>query len=461
MSAGERSVHVMGAGGAGASAAARLAVARGLRVTGCDSAESEVTRRLSDSGVPVSRGHSIDHLEGVSVLAYSPALPYMEHPDPEYLRARELGIARPWPELMAELTHDLDGIAVAGTHGKSTVSAMVSLCLTEDGQDPTCFVGAEVPALGGNLRVGNGRWFVFEADEFNRNFLAFSPGHLLLTRVEFDHPECFADLAAVESAFSEFVAQMRAPRTVIHNADSESARRVAAVTGGSESYRFSDGDDGGADWVGRIVQSTPGAMTVEVTRRGVRWAVLESPLSGRHNAENLTAACALAAAAGAGPPACVRALSSFTGVARRFQLIGEVGETAVVDDYAHHPSEVRAALEGARRRYPGHRLIAIFQPHTHARTSALFDETAESLRAADQVLIADVFVARDGRSVRVAPDDLARAVGPGARASGDLEGTARVAAAAAQGPTLLLFMGAGDITQSSRLALELLRRTEG
>jgi len=407
---GER-IHVIGIAGAGAAGTALLAAGAGASVDGCDAAgPSDYTGPLSAAGVRVLTGHDPAHLDGVERVAVSAALRLLPNLA-EFAAARERSIpVVAWQAVLGELMGERGhlGVAVAGTHGKSTATALLGHLLIAAGHDPTVEVGAMVPAWGASARAGGGAEFLAEADEYDGNFLHLHPAAVLLTTIEMDHPDVFADEDAVIDMFVRFLDGMstddrvRGRLLVANQAD----RGTAVLL-----HRL-------GDWGGRIVPYGQGtdANATEVTfdPAGTTFTLsgrrFRSPLAGAHNVLNAVGALTLGQELGISLEALQDGLEGFSGAARRLELIADTAGVLVFDDYAHHPTEVRAALAGARQRVGGRRLWAVIEPHTYARTRAMFDDYAEAFREADEVVVADVFAARDPDTTIVSSEELADAI---------------------------------------------------
>jgi UDP-N-acetylmuramate--alanine ligase len=410
VAAGER-IHVIGIAGAGAAGTALLVARAGARVDGCDAAgPSAYTQRVTGEGVQVVTGHDPAHLEGVDRVAVSAALRLQ--PDlPELAAARDRGIPFvAWQALLGELMGERGhlGVAVAGTHGKSTATALLGHLLEAAGRDPTVEVGAMIPAWGASVRPGGGVEFVAEADEYDGNFLHLHPSAVLLTTIEMDHPDVFADEDAVYDMFVRFLGGMSSHELV-------GGRLVVALAGDPGTEAVLARLEG---WDGRLVEYGPGtdiaAANVTFDPDGTSFDLFgrryRSRLAGAHNVLNATGALVMAHELGIGPDALQEALEGFSGASRRLELIADTAGVLVFDDYAHHPTEVRAALEGARQRVGNRRLWAVIEPHTYARTRAMFDEYADAFRVADEVVVADVFAARDPDTTIVSSEELADAI---------------------------------------------------
>jgi UDP-N-acetylmuramate--alanine ligase len=346
------------------------------------------------------------------------------------------------------------GLAVAGTHGKSTTTALLGHLLASAGLDPTVEVGAFVPAWGASVRVGEGAAFLVEADEFGDNFLNYRPAAAIVTNVEMDHPDWFADHAAVLDSFDRFVAGMATDSRV-------GGRLLLAAAGepGVEELLTRM-----PDWEGRIVRYGPGgtvaASDVELHRQGSRFRLFERSfemaLAGEHNVRNATAALALAHELGAPLDALQDGLRTFAGAGRRMELIADTARVTVFDDYGHHPTEVRAALAAARQKVGRRRLWAIFEPHMYSRTALLLDEFARSFTDADEVVIADIFASRDtpeamrATSAEELADAIERVSAVPTIAAGDVDAATDYVADHLTDGDAVLVMGAGKSYQIAR-----------
>ena len=449
-------IHFVGIGGAGMYALAELVVRQGHTVTGCDTKESAATRRLAELGVRVYRGHDPEHVEGAAGVVTTAAVP----PDhPEIRAAREAGIPV-WKraEARGEVGNRGRVVANAGTHGKTSTTALTVHLLAEAGLDPTGLVGGSVPDWGGNLYLG-GDLYVVEADEYDRSFLTLEPDVAVVTNLEADHLDIYGSLAGVRDAFHQFVAKLRVGgRGIICADDSGAAALLTRLPGTGYSYGLSAGSQLRAV----EVRPHPGGGTLfRVMEAGVDRGEAHVSLPGRHNLLNALAAAAVARTLGGEWDAIRRGWASFPGVARRFQRLGEVAGVAVVDDYAHHPTEIAAILGAVRDAYPGRRLIAVFQPHLYTRTRDFALEFGEALAAADQVWVTDVFPAREAPIPGVDGGVVARAVqrqGGRVREHPALDGLAEALAEATEAGDVVVTLGAGSI---ERVGPELKRVLEG
>jgi UDP-N-acetylmuramate--alanine ligase len=440
-----RRVHLVGVGGAGMSGLARLLLARGHTVTGSDRQESVALAALRALGADVWAGHDGARLGTPDLVAASTAI----RPDnPELVEARRRGLpVLRRARLLALLMEGSVGLAVAGTHGKTTTTAMATAILREAGLDPSWAVGGDLQDGGANAGVGAGPHFVAEADESDGSFLELAPTVAVVTNVEADHLDHWGDLEAVRDGFRRFVARLPAGGTAVLCADDPGARALAeAAPCQVVTYGLGAGADVRADGL----VATGDGSSFEVVAGGERLGAVRLPVPGRHVAQNAVGAIAATRALGAPFAAAERALAQFGGAARRFHLRASVGGVTLVDDYAHHPTEVAATLAAARLG-GWKRVVAVFQPHLYSRTRLFAAELGQALAAADVVLVTDVYAAReepepgvDGGLVAAA----ARRARPGLDCAyvPDRRDLAKHVAATVRPGDLVLTLGAGDIT---------------
>jgi UDP-N-acetylmuramate--alanine ligase len=437
----QRPVHFVGIGGAGMSALALIASRRGVAVSGCDSDPSGAAD-LAALGVRIAQGHDPSHVVGARAIVVTAAVP-PGHPELE--RARALGVpVVPRKEALAALIGTARSVAVSGTHGKTTTTVMATEALTAAGLAPTGIAGGRVSAWGGNARLAGNDLFVVEADEYDKAFLTLHPTVAIVNNVEPDHLECYGSMAALEDAFVEFAGRAV---TAVVSADDPGARLVAGrLERGVQRFGLS------ADADVRIAAVVQHADRTEarVSWHGGRTLDLLLRVPGVHNLRNAVGALAAVQALGGDLDRAAAALAEFQGVGRRFERLGEHGGVAVVDDYAHHPSELAATLAAARQAYPGRRLVAVFQPHLYSRTAAHGQAMGEALAAADLVFVTEIYAAREQPLAGVSGRQVAEAAGrAGADARFEPVRPAvgrRVYEALAPGDVVLT-LGAGDITR--------------
>jgi UDP-N-acetylmuramate--alanine ligase len=437
-------VHLVGIGGIGLSAIARVLRGWGYRVSGSDRQLSPLTRSLAAEGITVQAGHREANVEGADLVVVSSAIAAGNE---EVQAAEHRGVPVVKRErFLADLTAGKTTIAVAGTHGKTTTSALIAWMLLQAGLDPTYIVGGILLDTGTNARAGRGLHFVIEADEYDRAFLGLRPDVAVITTVEHDHPDCYPTFADMQEAFAAFIAQI-APGGVLIASDDPEARRLAMArraAGGRVALYGLDPDD---DWRAAGVETGP-RPAFDVWRNGRRMGRCSSALPGQHNVLNALAALAAANEAGVDFTHAAAALAGFRGTGRRFELKGEAHGIAVVDDYAHHPTEIRATLAAARSRYPGRALWAVFQPHTYSRTAALLDDFGAAFGDADHVVVTGIYAAREldtlGLSGAIVADRIQAGGHPDVRYRESLEEAAAEVISGVRPGDVVLTLGAGD-----------------
>jgi UDP-N-acetylmuramate--alanine ligase len=447
-----RPVHFVGIAGAGMSALAELFVRRGVTVTGCDNNPSSSAEDLRRLGIPVETGHNPAHAETARALVVTSAMP-KDHP--ELARAHQLGIpVVRRAEALGEAVSGGELVGIAGTHGKTTTTVMTTEALKAAGLSPTGVAGGRVSAWGGNLSDGGNELFVVEADEYDRSFLALAPTVAVVTTVEADHLDIYRDLEDIRDTFARYV---RGARFIILCADDAGASTLP-VPNTAEVIRYGI-DSPDARLVARNVHplGIGTAFTVEYDGDVLGEVALRVP--GFHNVRNALAAIASGIALGATVPAMAAGFATFAGVERRFQRLGEVNGIHVIDDYAHHPTEIRATLQAARAAYPGRRIVAAFQPHLYSRTRDFAREFGEALATADAVYLTDLYPAREqpipGVTSQLIADAITWSQGPLVW-QGPRTALATALAGATHSGDVVLTIGAGDITHTGPELLALL-----
>ncbi|WP_411376159.1 UDP-N-acetylmuramate--L-alanine ligase [Arthrobacter sp. MPF02] len=443
-------VHFIGIGGVGMSAVARIMVARGVPVSGSDAKNLPVMDDLAAAGARISVGYDAENLGDAQTVVAGSAI---RADNPELAAAREAGlpVLHRSEALAATMGEDVV-VTVAGTHGKSTTTSMVTVLLQGAGLDPSFAIGANVPALGVNAAHGQSGIFVAEADESDGSFLNYRPRIAVVTNVEPDHLDHYGTAEAVYESFDRFTALLPADGVLIACADDAGARSLAERTRARGNTRVVlYGTEEGADLV--LHDGGPGQVAVSGPA-GQHEISLQVP--GRHNALNAAAAFAVAGELGVEAGAAAAALAGFSGAARRFELKGEGGGVRVYDDYAHHPTEVRAALTAARSVAAGHKVHVLFQPHLFSRTREFSKDFAEALNLADTALVLDVYPAREDPIPGVTSQLIADHLGSGGRLVAAAEAVQAIAGAASEGD-IVLTVGAGDVTAYGPLIVEALR----
>ena len=436
-------IHMIGIGGAGMSGIAEVLSSRGHEVTGSDLKESPYTRRLRDSGITVHIGHASEQVGDAEQIVISTAIPKT---NPELLEARRRSI--PIIPRAAALAWILEGkrsVAVAGTHGKTTTTSMTAHVLKALGENPTALVGGELNDIGSNVAFGRSDLVVAEADESDRSLLHLVPRAAVVTNIEFDHPDFYSSLDDVVETFEQFVRALPEDGCMITCYDDPCCRRVAAEAPCSlTTYGIDSGD---------LRAEILDPNTYVLFENGERRGEVELGVYGRHNALNSLAAAGVARWLGYDAYEAALTLKTFGGVRRRFQLKGEVGEIRIVDDYAHHPTELAATLAAARSTMTnGGRVIAVFQPHRYSRTRALYREFGDSFAAADAVLITEVYGAGEmpqpGVNGKLIVDAICETRGhPEVYYIPQQDAIPRVLGDISEKGDLVLTLGAGDISQ--------------
>jgi UDP-N-acetylmuramate--alanine ligase len=434
-------VHFVGIGGAGMSGLARMFAALGYRVTGSDSTPSEEIERLREDGVEIQVGHDqTAQAQRAGLVVITAAV---DERNPEVAAALAAGIAViKRARALGALAATRECVAVAGSHGKSTSSAMMATALTALGRNPSYSIGATLQATGSNAAIGSGPHMVVEADEYDWSFLELRPRWAIVTNIEFDHPDIFDSEAHYRGAFRDFASQIASPGGMVVRGDDPGGRWLSEAMAGTPGLVIRT--FGLADTVDWRLSGTSGGWTVEGPDRSQHELRLEVP--GRHNALNATAVIAMLDLLEIPLDAAIRAVGSFQGIGRRFERKGEAGGVLVIDDYAHHPTEIDATLQAARERFPESRLWAVFQPHTFSRTSALIDAFAEALSGVEHRVVLDVYGARETNDGRVSEDDMQRLAGPGGLRAGTIEEAATLLADLVKPGDVVLTLGAGSIT---------------
>ncbi|MFP5374389.1 MAG: UDP-N-acetylmuramate--L-alanine ligase [Gammaproteobacteria bacterium] len=460
-------VHFVGIGGTGMSGIAEVLCTLGYQVSGSDTADSAATRRLQKLGATVHRGHAAANVLGADCVVVSSAI---RRDNPELMEAHAQRIpVVPRAEMLAELMRFRRGIAVAGTHGKTTTTSLLASVLAEGGLDPTFVIGGQLLAAGANARLGSSQWLVAEADESDGSFLRLNPLVAVVTNIDADHLENYGgDFANVQKAFSEFLHRLPFYGLAVLCIDDP---EVAALAADTPRHVMTYGLDPGADVRAEDVAQTGARMRFNLCLpEGARCPVMLA-LPGIHNVQNALAAAAVGWQLGVEPKDIARALEGFAGIGRRFNLLAKTplpdgGMVTVVDDYGHHPRELEAVFAAARGGWPEKRLVVAFQPHRYSRTRDHFDEFAAVLSKVDALVLTEVYPAGEAPVAGADASALARAI----RARGRIDPVV-VGGTAELGPVLgdvlrdgdlLLVMGAGDIgAAAQRLAAYGFGRGEG
>jgi len=443
-----RRLHFIGAGGVGMSGLAEiLLLSTPLEISGCDRDRSENTERLTALGAKIAYGHDAAHVEQADLVVISSAI---AEGSPEVAAARRRGIpVIRRAEMLAEIMRLKQGIAVAGTHGKTTTTSLTGMVLTEAGFDPTIVVGGRVRILGTNARLGKGDFLVAEADEYDRSFLELTPVVAVVTNIEADHLDTYRDLADILEAFVIFANRVPFYGAVVACLDDPGVREVLPRV---KRRVVTYGESPEAALRAGEIRLEASGTTFEVWE-GNTWSLgtVRLPLPGRHNVLNALAAIAVGRELSIPFPTIARALKDFTGVIRRFETKGERDGVLVLDDYAHHPTEIAATLAAARQVHPGRRLVALFQPHLYSRTRDFAEAFGRALLACDLAIVTDVYASREKPLPGVTGEIVAGAarhaghanvlyISDSKQVTGELERILKSG-------DLLLTMGAGDVVR--------------
>ncbi len=447
-------VHFVGLGGSGMSGIAEVLLNQGYRVSGSDLKLSPVTERLSGLGAVVREGHAAGNVGDAHVVVTSTAV---RADNPEVLEARRRGIpVIPRAEMLAELMRLKYGVAVAGSHGKTTTTSMVALVLDRGGFDPTVVVGGRLNVLGSGARLGRGDFMVVEADESDRSFLKLDPTVAVVTNIDREHLDTYRDLADVQEAFVGFVNKVPFYGAAVLCLDDGPVQDVLPRI---ERRLITYGQSPQAQLQARDVRLLPEGSSYQVVRAGETLGAIELRVPGLHNVLNSLAAVAVGLDLEVPFELVREALLHFTGVDRRFQVRGEADGVLVIDDYGHHPSEIRATLEALRGRAGERRTVVLFQPHRYTRTQHLWDDFCRAFHQADVLLLCDIYPASEEPIEGVTAEALARAIAERghrhAAWAGDLAAAAERLCAEARPGDVVLTLGAGSVWHAGD---ELLKR---
>jgi UDP-N-acetylmuramate--alanine ligase len=446
-----RRVHVVGIGGTGLSAIARVLHERGEAVSGSDQTANSLTESLARDGVPVAIGHRAEHAAGADLVLVSSAV---RQDNPEIAAARQAGVpVLRREEFLGELTAGLRTVAVAGTHGKTTTTALAAWILQRADRQPGYILGGVSPDLGGNGAAGGGSVFVIEADEYDHAFLGLHPAIAVVTNVEYDHPDLFPTPAVYREAFEAFV-ELVEERLIVCREDP-----VAATLSRQGVPRETYGWTSEADWhVADVRPNSAGGSDFLAFHRETSLGLIRTRLAGRHNVLNVLGAMAGVDSFDVPLPEMRQALTEFQGVERRFTILGEAAGVMVIDDYAHHPTEIRATLEAVRSRLPGRQVWAVFQPHTFSRSRALAKGFAEAFGQADHVIVTRIFASRERPQEGIDAAWLSGQIDhPDVRHEETFEGAAEAIVDRIQSPAVVVTLSAGDANQVGQIVLKHLR----
>jgi UDP-N-acetylmuramate--alanine ligase len=453
-------VHFIGIGGYGMSAIARVMLEMGYEVSGSDVAAQELTEKLSAKGAQIYIGHEAKHVRGADLVVYSTALPKdnVERKAAEELRIPTLHRS----QMLARLLNSGTGIAVAGAHGKTTTSSMIALVMENCGLDPTYIIGGEIVNLGTNAKAGRGEYVVAEADESDGSFLHYVPAVAVVTNIEPDHLENYdGNFEKLKDAYVQFIGNVREDGFAVVGIDDENVRSILPRVSGKRILTF--GVDSEADYTATDIRLGDRCASFAVRKGADTLGTIELSVPGRHNVYNALATVIVCLEAGVPFAGIAGAIKAFRGAKRRFQVLGEVRGMLVIDDYAHHPTEIQATIQAAKA--TGKRIIAVFQPQRYTRTYFLLDAFSRAFADADEVIITDIYSpAGEQRIEGVTSQKLVELIAANSNPNVAYVPTKeevleRLAARIAPGD-LVLTMGAGDIWKTADSLAKLLRERE-
>jgi len=446
-------IHFIGIAGAGMSGLARIALSHGLSISGSDSKDSSVVLALRTLGAQVHIGHDGAHLEGVDIVVYSNAI---AKSNPEIRRALELDIPLlTRAQALAVLMSTSKSLAVAGTHGKTTTSSMLTVALQACGTDPSFAIGGTLTASGSNAHRGTGEFFVAEADESDGSFLEYRPFGAIVTNVEHDHVDFFATEESVMEIFTEFAQSINPQGFFIYCKDDPGAEKIAAKEFGAT--KISYGMHESADLLIDNIKLLPGGSTARALWKGRSVGTIELHVPGHHNLLNAAAALAMGLCLGQPAAALLEGLASFQGAGRRFELKASVAGIRVIDDYGHHPTEIDVTLTAARRYAGDGRVLVIFQPHRYSRTQAFLEQFAQTLDLADLAILLEIYPASEKPIVGVSASLIAQKMKHGKFVPNFLEASEEIISMAKPGDVILT-LGAGDVNSLAPIIAQGLER---
>jgi len=451
-----RHIHFVGIGGSGMSGIAEVLLNLGYVVSGSDQKRSPVTERLAGQGAHIFEGHAAAHVEGAHVVVISTAV---RPTNPEVVEARRLGIpVIPRAEMLAELMRLKYGVAVAGSHGKTTTTSMVAMILDKGGLDPTVVVGGRLGVLGSGARLGRGDFMVAEADESDRSFLKLSPTIAIVTNIDREHLDTYKDLADVQEAFLGFLNKVPFYGAGVVCLDDGPVQDILPRV---ERRVVTYGLSPQAQVSARDVRLKPSGSTYVLSANGETLGEIDVAVPGAHNVLNSLAAVAVGLELAVSFESIRQGLAAFTGVDRRFQIRGDAGGVLVVDDYGHHPTEIRATLETLRGRAGSRRTVVLFQPHRYTRTQHLWDEFCRAFHLADLLLLVDIYPAGEEAVAGITSQALAEAIARRGHRQvlyvGDLKAAAERLAREVKEGDVVLTLGAGSVWTAGD---ELLKRRQ-
>lgn len=456
-----KSIHLMGIGGAGMSGLAILLNQIGAKVSGCDILTTSYMKELKKNNVPIAMPHDAKHIDEFmpDILVYSSAIP-ADHP--EILKAWQNGISvARRAEVLSLIFNARRGVGVAGTHGKTTTSSMISLIAEMSGADPTIAIGGEISDIGTNAKLGRSDYMVAELDESDRSFVYFHPEIAIVTNIDWDHRDHYMTFKSVTDAFAEFLSNIKENGKVIlcmEDAGINTLRTEYGIDKEFVTYGWGTGWDWGAT---EVVHNVGGGASYTLNHKGKPVGRINLAVSGEHNVLNSLAACAASVDMGVSLEDIKKALAIFSGAKRRLQKTGVVGDILIYDDYGHHPNEIYATLSTVRKIFPARRLVAVFQPHRFSRTAALYKEFAEALSFADRAFILPIYgsdeMPIEGVSSKLIFDAASEDTRSHYELSGDFDDLVKSVCQTARNGDIILTVGAGSVGALGRKIYDTLK----
>ena len=455
MLTGIKKVHFIGIGGAGMSALAKILVEKGYEVSGSDMKESTMTGILRDLGAKIFIGHKAENVVGAEAIVVSSAI---REENPEVVEANRLGLKRLHrSDVNAFLINNCKGIAVAGAHGKTTTTSMIGVSLDYEGVSPSIIIGGEVDYLGSNAKLGTSDYLVSEADESDGTFLKYHPYIGIVTNIENDHMDHYGTMENIIKAFRQFLNQVRDDGWAVVCSDNDHIRDILPEV---QCKVITYGMNQSADYMAANVQTTASETTFEVVHKGEKLGQVRLNVPGMHNVLNAMACVVTGITLGLSVDQMAEGLTVFNGAKRRFQTKGKVNDIWVVDDYAHHPTEIATTIKAARQTQP-RRLVCAFQPHRYSRTQLLQKEYGSCFAGADLLVLTDVYSAGEdpipGVDGELLVQEVARQTGQNTVYIKDKKEIAQYLKSIAQPGDLIMTMGAGDIVKCGEELVELLK----
>ncbi|GKU27466.1 UDP-N-acetylmuramate--L-alanine ligase [Clostridium folliculivorans] len=465
-------VHFMGICGSGAAPIAIIAKNNGFDVSGCDLNVSGYYKdALLENNIEILKGHALSHIENIDILAISPAILDISPNNPEILEAEKRGILMTWQEFSAKyIQKEKFVISIAGTHGKSTTTVLMGLVLENGGLDPIVEAGTTFKRWGGGYRLGKSKYFVCEADEFNNNFLNYSPSIAVINNIEMDHPEFFKDITDVKNSFKNFIKKLTGPKILIINEDSAAISEVICelkdwlkekgvkVIGYYIDNKLEFPFD--IEYKAELVSTTPDSSTFKLIY-GDKENIFNLGLIGKHNVMNSLGVLITSLELGVDIDLIKNSFENFKGIGRRLELIADIDDIKIFDDFAHHPTAVATTLDSINLSYPGKKVFAIFEPHQLSRTKLFFNEFAVALRKADRVIITKPFLGREANK-NIEPIDLNMLCKEIDINKADyIENSDEICSTIlneAKSGDLIIVFGAGDSYKLSRKVISILRK---